>query len=101
LRRIVPRLFLGQLPGMPDDPLALYPYVVVRIGCGLCQRKGRYRLARLAAKYGAEISLDELLLRLTADCGAITQGTRCTGSARPGLLIWTCRDARRTILRLS
>jgi len=36
----------------------------------VCQRTGRYRLARLAAKFGADISLEELLARLTADCGA-------------------------------
>ncbi len=60
-----------RLWAMPDDALARYPYVIVRIGCDLCHRKGRYRLARLAAKYGAEISLEELLVRLTADCGAV------------------------------
>jgi hypothetical protein len=42
-----------------DDPrdreiLAYYPYVVVRIGCDRCTRKGAYRLARLAAKFGPD-----------------------------------------------
>ena len=49
------------------DRLALYPFVVVRIGCRQCSRKGAYRLARLAAKYGPEITLRDLttiLLRL-------------------------------------
>ena len=54
-----------------DDPLYRYPYVLVRIGCDAYQRNGRYRLARRAAKYGAEISRDELLVRLTADLGRI------------------------------
>jgi len=42
--------------------------VVVRVGCEACKRYGSYRLARLAAKYGAEISLDELMENLTQDC---------------------------------
>lgn len=50
------------------DRLLDFPYVVVRLGCDLCQRRGQYRLARLAAKFGAEIGLDSLLLRLSADC---------------------------------
>ncbi|HEX2140577.1 MAG TPA: hypothetical protein VHG33_12795 [Woeseiaceae bacterium] len=52
------------------DTLAQYPYVVVRISCELCARRGRYRLARLAAKYGPETPLDMLLAQLTADCAA-------------------------------
>jgi hypothetical protein len=50
------------------DSLVKYPYVVGRVSCEHCTRRGAYRLARLAAKYGAEISLQELLVRLTADC---------------------------------
>ena len=45
-----------------------YPYVVVRIGCELCKRSGQYRLARLAARFGPEIELDELLV---VDCEAM------------------------------
>lgn len=41
--------------------LADYPYVVVRVECGLCGRRGRYRLARLAERYGADIALEDLL----------------------------------------
>jgi len=55
---------------MPEDRVAAYPYVVVRIGCELCKRNGRYRLARLAAKFGPEIQLADLLDRLTSDCEA-------------------------------
>lgn len=51
-----------------DDCLAFYPYVVVRIACRNCSRSGRYRLARLAAKYGPETSLGELLERFSYDC---------------------------------
>ncbi|QTL01887.1 hypothetical protein J5J86_13840 [Aquabacter sp. L1I39] len=48
---------------MTDAPktLADYPYVVVRIECGLCGRRGRYRLARLAERFGADTSLEDLL----------------------------------------
>jgi hypothetical protein len=40
----------------------------VRIGCDLCKRSGSDRLARLAAKFGAETSLVLVLLSLSADC---------------------------------
>jgi hypothetical protein len=44
------------------------PWIVVRVGCNLCGRIGQYRLARLAARFGPEIRLDDLLDRLAADC---------------------------------
>jgi hypothetical protein len=50
------------------DCLALYPYVVVRIRCRVCSRGGAYRLARLAAKFGPEIGLRDVLDRFTYDC---------------------------------
>jgi hypothetical protein len=50
------------------DRLTLYPYVVVRIRCRVCSRNGAYRLARLAAKFGPEISLRDLLDRFSFDC---------------------------------
>src|SRR5882724_7423747 len=48
--------------------LADFPFVVVRLRCDTCKRAGSYRLARLAVKFGAEILLDDLLLRLSSDC---------------------------------
>ena len=45
-----------------------FPYVLVRLRCDVCRRAGAYRLARLAVKYGAEILLDDLITRLSADC---------------------------------
>src|SRR5262245_14890428 len=45
-----------------------FPYVLVRLRCDTCKRAGSYRLARLAVKFGAEILLDDLLVRLSADC---------------------------------
>ena len=50
------------------DRLALYPFAVVRIGCRQCSRKGAYRLARLAAKFGPEITLRDLTNRFSYDC---------------------------------
>jgi hypothetical protein len=54
-----------------DDPrdreiLAYYPYVVVRLGCDRCTRKGAFRLARLAGKFGPDITLDRLIAKLVA-----------------------------------
>jgi hypothetical protein len=45
-----------------------FPYVLVRLRCDTCKRAGAYRLPRLAVKYGAEILLEDLLVRLSADC---------------------------------
>jgi hypothetical protein len=50
------------------DCLARYPFVVVRIACRVCARRGSYRLARLAAKFGPEISLRDLTDRFSYDC---------------------------------
>jgi hypothetical protein len=52
-----------------DMRLAGYPYVVVRVECAWCtHRKGRYRLARLAAQHGADITLDALLDAIITGC---------------------------------
>ena len=50
------------------DRLAFYPFVVVRIACRVCSRRGSYRLARLAAKFGPEITLRDLTDRFSYDC---------------------------------
>src|SRR5260370_35279036 len=52
----------------PRDRLAFYPFVVVRITCRVCSRNGAYRLARLAAKFGPEIGLRDLLDRFSYGC---------------------------------
>jgi hypothetical protein len=44
------------------------PFVVVRIACRVCSRGGSYRLARLAAKFGPEITLRDLLQKFSYDC---------------------------------
>lgn len=48
--------------------LADYPFVVVNVDCTLCSRTGRYRLARLVDRYGADCRLDNLLDHLAGDC---------------------------------
>lgn len=48
--------------------LVEYPYVTVRISCVLCARRGRLRLARLAEKYGADTSLDQVIERVRWPC---------------------------------
>lgn len=53
---------------MDPKRLSDYPWVVVNLSCKLCARRGRYRLARLAARYGSEQSLDGLLADLAHDC---------------------------------
>ena len=50
------------------DRLAFYPFGVVRIACRVCSRIGSYRLARLAAKFGPEITLRDLTDRFSYDC---------------------------------
>lgn len=41
--------------------LAEYPFVIVRIECNLCGRSGSYRLARLAERFGADCTIENLL----------------------------------------
>ena len=48
--------------------LSDYPYVTVRIACSRCSRQGRYKLARLADKYGSEMTMPHLLELLSGDC---------------------------------
>jgi hypothetical protein len=59
-------LFFGR--AMHIRRLIHFPYVLVRLQLDACKCAGSSRLARLAVKYGAEILLDDLLLRLSADC---------------------------------
>lgn len=68
---------------MDRQTLANYPHVVVRIACRNCKRRGSYRLARLAERFGADTTLEALLIRVTADCYLASNRT-----GRPG-----CRAA--------
>jgi hypothetical protein len=54
---------------MASLTVANYPSVVLEVACARCpERRGVYRLARLAERYGAEMELSELVRRLSADC---------------------------------
>jgi hypothetical protein len=59
-----------------EDCLAHYPFVVVRIRCRVCARKGSYRLARIAAKHGPEITLRYWTAFRMIACGAPTRGPK-------------------------
>jgi hypothetical protein len=51
------------------ERLSDFPWVIVRVDCPLCpHRKGQYRLARLAAEFGADIELCDLLDSIALDC---------------------------------
>ncbi len=51
------------------ERLSDFPWVIVRVDCPLCpHRKGQYRLARLAEKYGADIKLCDLMDKIAFDC---------------------------------
>ena len=63
-----------------SDRLVTYPYVMVRVGCTRCHRKGAYRLARLAERYGADIDMMRLLTMLSADCAFRQPGKRFAGN---------------------
>ena len=49
-----------------------YPYVIVRFACRHCPRLGRYRVAVLAERYGADIEMEDLLEAVSASCGTRT-----------------------------
>jgi len=75
------------------ETLADFPYVVVRLGCAFCpHRRGVYRLARLAERYGAGACLNAVRRDLAKPCPRLgNAGT----SLRPGcrvefvdLMLW-------------
>ena len=51
-----------------DLRLRDYPYVVVRFAYRDCPRIGRYRLAVLAEKFGADASMVDVLGAISAGC---------------------------------
>ena len=60
------------------------------IACRVCSRRGSYLLARLAAKFGPEISLRDLLDRFSYDClwraeARSKKGKSARGVYRPDL----------------
>jgi hypothetical protein len=75
-------LFLFSLCFMERETLATYPFVSVRIACRNCTRRGSYRLARLAERFGADASLDDVLMQLSADCGLAANRSNHPGCRR-------------------
>ena len=69
------------------DRLALYPFVLVRISCRACTRAGSYRLARLAAKYGPETTLRNLIDRFSYDCMWRAEGRSKKGKSACGIYL--------------
>lgn len=53
-----------------------WPQVQVDVECSLCPRRGRYRLARLAERYGAAVPLTRLLELIAADCALMKPGEK-------------------------
>jgi hypothetical protein len=78
------------------DCLAHYPFVVVRIACRVCSRRGSYRLARLAAKFGPEISLRDLTDRFSYDCLWRAEARSKRGKSACGVSAWSVMPLRLT-----
>ena len=53
---------------MVPERLSEYPFVIVNVSCRLCPRRGRYKLARLAVRFGPDALLDDLLASLAGNC---------------------------------
>jgi hypothetical protein len=51
-----------------DYRLRDYPYVVVRFACRDCPRIGRYRLAVLAERFGADALMVDVLGAISSTC---------------------------------
>jgi hypothetical protein len=49
-----------------------YPFIVVRFACRQCPRMGRYRVAILAERFGANVEMEDVLEAVSASCGART-----------------------------
>jgi hypothetical protein len=57
-----------------------YPFVVVRFACRDCPRIGRYRLASLAERFGAEALMSDVLEAISTACPRTHErhpGRRC------------------------
>ena len=52
----------------PTLRLRDFPYVVVRFACRDCLRIGRYRLATLAERFGADAPMVDVLEAISAGC---------------------------------
>ena len=63
-----------------------YPYVIVRFACRHCPRLGRYRVAVLAERYGADVDMEDVLEAVSSSCRGRTgeRGMNC-GACFPDL----------------
>jgi hypothetical protein len=63
-----------------QDYLVFYPFVVVPLACHVCSRKGSYRLARLAAKFGLVAAYATLPIgspTIARGCGGALEAPSC------------------------
>jgi hypothetical protein len=65
------------------DRLPYHPFVVVRV----CSRRGSFRLARLAAKFGPEITLRDLTNRFSYDCLSRAEARSKKGKSACGVYL--------------
>jgi hypothetical protein len=67
----VATLDLGfMLRSYPRMRLLDYPYIMVRFACRECPRAGRYRLAALAERFGADADMRDVLEAVSSSCRA-------------------------------
>ena len=64
----LPSPVLTHVRMSPNERLRDYPFVVVRFACRDCPRMGRYRLAVLAERFGADAELATVLEAISASC---------------------------------
>ena len=55
------------MPAYSSPPLARFPHALVRLVCDQCGRRGQYRKETLAARFGADTVLPDLLVKV-AQC---------------------------------
>ena len=77
----------GYVRMNPDGRLREYPYIVVRFACRECPRIGRYRLAVLAERFGADADLATVLEAISAGCPRQLEATPDVDAVR---IILTC-----------
>mgnify|MGYP006945457595 CR=1 FL=1 len=85
-----PRTGAVSEPPGPHTSLEFYPWIIVRFRCTKCRRYGDARLAKLAEKFGAGETIEELIVRFHATCPgrtprsarSIQRPCRCPDDAR-------------------
>jgi hypothetical protein len=62
---------------IPATPISELTCWHLEIRCSKCQRESRLRVVELAARYGGQVRIIDVLRRLR--CGARAEGLRCGG----------------------